>query len=56
MKKLFFAGAFLLFSTATFAQSAVGIGTASPNASAMLDVTSNNKGFLAPRMNSSTRT
>lgn len=56
MKKLFFAASFLIFSTAAYTQLAVGIGTATPNASAMLDVTSSNKGFLAPRMNSSTRT
>ena len=34
---------------------AVSIGAPSPNASAMLDVVSPNRGFLAPRMNSITR-
>jgi hypothetical protein len=42
-----------LFSLATFAQ--VGIGTATPNASAQLDVTSTTKGFLPPRMTSTQR-
>jgi hypothetical protein len=34
----------------------VGIGTQSPHASAVLDVSSTNKGMLAPRMNTSQRT
>lgn len=39
----------LLFVTSfTFAQ--IGVGTSSPNASAMLDVTSTSKGFLQPRV------
>jgi len=38
----------LLFSAFSFSQ--VGIGTASPNASAALDVTSTTRGFLPPRM------
>jgi hypothetical protein len=44
-----------LFTLPTFAQ--VGIGTASPNASAELDITSplNNKGFLIPRMTQAQR-
>jgi hypothetical protein len=33
----------------------VGIGTATPNASAMLDISSNNKGLLMPRMTSAQR-
>jgi hypothetical protein len=41
---------------ATFAQNNVGIGTASPNASAILDVSSTNKGLLIPRMTSAQRT
>jgi hypothetical protein len=39
---------FLLFSTSLFAQT--GIGTTTPEASAKLDVTSSNKGFLPPRI------
>ncbi|MEO7265640.1 MAG: hypothetical protein ABIW38_12035 [Ferruginibacter sp.] len=56
MKKLLFAAYFLIFSTAAYTQSAVGIGTASPNTSAMLDVTSTTKGFLMPRLTSAQRT
>ena len=45
---------FLLFtSVVSFAQ--VGIGTATPTASAQLDVTSTTKGFLPPRMTTSDR-
>jgi hypothetical protein len=46
---------FFLFAITAFAQ--VGIGTASPNASAELDITSpaNNKGFLIPRMTQAQR-
>jgi hypothetical protein len=40
---------YLLFPVYAFAQS-VGIGTNVPDASAMLDVTSNTKGLLIPRM------
>ena len=40
--------ALLLFPILFFAQ--VGIGTTTPNASAKLDVTSTNKGFLPPRV------
>ena len=39
----------LLLSTFSFAQ--VGIGTTTPNASAILDITSTSKGLLPPRMN-----
>jgi hypothetical protein len=39
----------LLLATCTFAQT--GIGTSTPHASAKLDVTSTNKGFLPPRVN-----
>jgi hypothetical protein len=39
---------FLLFSTSVFAQT--GIGTTTPDASAKLDVSANNKGFLPPRV------
>ncbi len=38
----------LLVTSVTFAQ--IGVGTSSPNASAMLDVTSTSKGFLQPRV------
>jgi uncharacterized protein (TIGR02145 family) len=52
-KQLFFI--FLLLVTVrTWAQS-VGIGTLTPVASAQLDITSNNKGFLPPRMTKAQR-
>ncbi|HEY8690669.1 MAG TPA: hypothetical protein VIM07_15635 [Chitinophagaceae bacterium] len=49
MKQLIFAT--LLFFTATV-HAQVGIGTATPNTSAQLDITSVNKGLLIPRMTS----
>jgi hypothetical protein len=50
---LFFLSALLL--TNTVSGQAVGIGTASPNGSAILDVVSTTKGFLMPRMTSTQR-
>ncbi len=41
----------LLFSITVTAQQNAGIGTNTPNASAMLDITSANKGLLIPRVN-----
>jgi hypothetical protein len=49
MKKLFIVFTSLLFTTAMNAQS-VGIGTTTPNASAILDINSTNKGLLLPRV------
>ncbi|RYD76445.1 MAG: hypothetical protein EOP53_14680 [Sphingobacteriales bacterium] len=46
LKQLIF---FLFISTSSFAQG-VGIGTSNPNASAILDVNSTNKGLLLPRV------
>ncbi|MBI9040116.1 hypothetical protein [Lutibacter sp.] len=43
----------LCISVSSFAQ--VGIGTATPNASSMLDITSLDKGFLPPRMDTAAR-
>jgi hypothetical protein len=51
MKKIL--AAMLLISTGLEAQ--VGVGTNSPNASAILDVTSNTRGLLAPRMTAAQR-
>ncbi len=45
---------FLFFTSISQAQ--VGIGNTNPNASSMLDITSNEKGFLAPRMTTAQRT
>ena len=43
----------VLFTATTFAQ--VGIGTTTPDASAALDITSNTKGLLIPRMTNAQR-
>lgn len=49
-KKLFFLG-FTIISSYLFSQTGgVGIGTSSPDASAILDINSTNKGVLAPRI------
>jgi hypothetical protein len=45
----------ILFSTVMFSQS-VGINTNAPHNSAILDIQSDNKGMLVPRMNSGQRT
>lgn len=48
---------FISFITpATFAQNNVGIGTTTPNSSAVLDITSTSKGLLVPRMTTAERT
>ncbi|WP_146608973.1 hypothetical protein [Gelidibacter algens] len=44
-----------LFLLSTTGYSQVGIGTLTPEASAMLDVKSTTKGMLAPRMNTTQR-
>ena len=55
MRKLFTIGAMLLVGS-VFAQTEnVGIGTKSPDESAILDLSSNKKGFLLPRMSESQR-
>ena len=47
----------IVFSTTVLhAQNNVGIGTATPDASAVLELTSSQKGFLVPRMSSTQRT
>jgi len=50
MKKIICFSLILLISTASFTQVAVNIDGAAPDSSAMLDVKSTAKGFLAPRM------
>ncbi len=45
-----------LLMTGAFSNAQVGIGTNTPDASAMLDVTSTTKGFLMPRMTTANRT
>lgn len=54
LKKYLFLLNFILLSSINFAQ--VGIGTSNPNASAVLDINSNNKGVLIPKLSSSERT
>lgn len=54
MKKLLLPSMLLAFSCTAFAQ--IGVGTITPDASSVLDVTSTSKGFLAPRMTSAQRT
>lgn len=48
MKRIAFLFSFLAIQLTAFSQ--LGVGTNSPNASAQLDVTATNKGFLAPRI------
>jgi hypothetical protein len=52
-RKIQLLASFLLITSISFAQ--VGIGTVSPDASAALDVTATDKGFLMPRMSSAQR-
>ena len=40
----------VIFSVNVFAQNSVGIGTTTPNIKSILELTSNNQGFLVPRM------
>ncbi len=54
MKKIVLFFAILFFAFITEAQN-VGIGTNTPNAAAILDISSSNKGLLIPRMNSTQR-
>jgi FG-GAP repeat len=46
---------FILFAIHTIAQQNIGIGTPTPHASAVLDISSTNKGVLVPRMSSTQR-
>jgi hypothetical protein len=55
MKLLFLFSICVTIYSISNAQNSVGIGTATPNGSAILDVSSNNKGLLAPRMTTAQR-
>ncbi len=55
LQKLIIAGSLLLFCPGTKAQS-VGVGTATPHASAVLDVQSSSKGLAIPSMSTAQRT
>lgn len=46
----------ILLAAAGFSQNNIGMGTTSPNASALLDITSTTKGILVPRMTQAQRT
>lgn len=50
MRHFFLVFLFILLQSEVNAQANVGIGTSSPNATAMLDITSTNKGMLVPRV------
>jgi hypothetical protein len=56
MKKIFFSAVVCVITTTAMAQNNVGIGTGTPNTSAMLDVSSTTKGLLIPRMTGAQRT
>ena len=56
MKKIYLIIATVLLAGVTTAQSNLGVGTATPDASAKLDVTSTNQGILVPRMTTAART
>lgn len=56
MKNIFFLMLMLASATPSFSQNNIGIGTTTPNASAILDITSTNKGLLIPRVTTAQRT
>lgn len=56
MKRIFLSVAVLITVSQTVSAQSVGIGTSSPNASAQLDVSSNTKGMLIPRMTEAEKT
>ncbi len=56
MVKLLPVVAFVLFASQVLGQNNVGIGTPAPDPTAILDLSSNNQGFLAPRMSTAQRT
>ena len=56
MKRLYPLVAIILISLNVLGQSNVGIGTAAPDPTSILDLTSNSQGFLAPRLTTAQRT
>ena len=54
ISKIILTAAFAVISLSAFAQ--IGVGTTTPDASAALDITASNKGFLMPRMATAERT
>lgn len=55
MQNIFFLFLICIATQIVIAQNNVGIGTANPDGSAILDLTSNSRGFLAPRMTTAER-
>ncbi len=55
MRKIVFTSLCIVIYLFATSQNNVGIGTITPNLNAVLDLSSNNKGFLAPRMTTSER-
>lgn len=55
MKNIFLSFFFFLFSTVLYAQNNVGIGTNTPHVNAALEIRSNNKGLLMPRLSNTAR-
>lgn len=56
MRSIFFLSILIVTANISFAQNGIGMGTASPDASAALDISSSNKGALMPRMTAAQRT
>jgi hypothetical protein len=56
MKNLYLLAAIILISLNALGQNNVGIGTAVPDPTSILDLTSNTQGFLAPRLTTAQRT
>ncbi len=56
MKKIILSYIISMISFNTFCQNSVGIGTVTPNTSAVLDISSTTKGLLIPRMTTAQRT
>ncbi len=55
MKKIYIVATLLCLNNIIIAQDNVGIGTLTPNTKSVLDLSSNTKGFLAPRMSTAER-
>ena len=55
MKNYLFLSLILLSNSLTYGQQNVGIGTDNPNPNAVLDLESDDKGFLMPRLNTNAR-
>ena len=56
MKKIILSAFISSITASSFAQNNIGIGTTTPASSALLDISSTNKGLLIPRMTTAQRT